>query len=144
MFPQIGRKINKLVIHCSATPEKMDIGAEVIRVWHTRDNGWDDIGYHYVIKRNGMVEKGRPVEQIGAHVAGHNKDSIGICLIGGVNDKNQAVNNFTEAQFKTLVDVVKQAKRAYNGLMVMGHRDLDAKKACPSFDVREWLNKEGL
>jgi len=143
MFSPLTRKINKLVVHCSATPAKMDIGADVIRIWHTRDNGWKDIGYHFIIKRNGMVEDGRHLEQAGAHVAGHNADSIGICLIGGVNDKMQPEDNFTPEQYKTLADVVRLAKRQYKGIMIMGHRDLDAKKACPSFDVRGWLNNVG-
>lgn len=144
MFPPLKRKINRLIIHCAATPPSVDIGADVIRIWHTRDNGWKDIGYHLVIKRDGTIEQGRPLEQAGAHVAGHNADSIGVCLVGGVNARMQPENNFTPEQWASLKRIVKDAQSTYNGIMVLGHRDLDAKKACPSFDVREWLNKEGL
>lgn len=144
MFKPLKRKINRLIIHCAATSPSVDIGAEVIRIWHTRDNGWKDIGYHLVIKRDGTIEQGRPLEQAGAHVAGHNADSIGVCLVGGVNARMQPENNFTPEQWASLKRIVKDAQSTYNGIMVLGHRDLDAKKSCPSFDVREWLNKEGL
>lgn len=140
----VKRKINRLVIHCSATTPNMDIGAEVIRVWHVRDNKWSDIGYHLVIKRDGTIEKGRPLEQAGAHVAGHNHDSIGICLIGGIAPNGRADNNFTEMQFKTLENILKDAKRVYPAIKFMGHRDLDPKKECPSFDVNSWIKTRKL
>ena len=81
------REINKIIIHCSATPEGQDFTVQQIRQWHTtpkpKGNGWSDIGYHFVIYRDGSVHKGRPLEQIGAHTLGYNANSIGICYIGG-------------------------------------------------------------
>ena len=78
----------------------MDIDAETIRDWHVNGNGWSDIGYHYVIKRNGLVEAGRPVSISGAHAKGHNADSIGICLVGGMlEDMSKADANFSLAQY---------------------------------------------
>jgi len=95
-----GRPINLIVVHASYTPPSMDIGAETIRDWHVNDNGWDDIGYHYVITRAGEVEVGRPLEMAGAHVRGHNDDSIGVCLIGGMaEDESTPECNFTHWQW---------------------------------------------
>ena len=77
------REINKIVVHCSATQEGKNISAATIDKWHKK-RGWRGIGYHYVIALDGSMEYGRPVEQIGAHVKGMNKNSIGIVYIGGV------------------------------------------------------------
>ena len=76
------RKIDKIIIHCSATPKHKDFSAETIRDWHVKGNGWDDIGYHYVVRLDGSLEYGRPVQVPGAHCRGENKSSIGICDIG--------------------------------------------------------------
>jgi N-acetylmuramoyl-L-alanine amidase len=80
------RKINRIFVHCSDTPTGRDVSAADIKRWHTdpkpKGNGWRDIGYSHVIRIDGTIELGRPVEQVGAHVAGHNSDSIGICLVG--------------------------------------------------------------
>ena len=76
------REIDAIVIHCSYTPPSMDIGVREIYDWHVNDNGWKDIGYHYVIRRNGNIEIGRPEHTPGAHVAGHNHNTIGLCLVG--------------------------------------------------------------
>ena len=78
------RKVNLLVIHCAATKPNMDIGRDEIDSWH-KARGWSGIGYHYVIRRDGRIESGRPVEQAGAHASGYNANSIGICLVGGIN-----------------------------------------------------------
>ena len=74
-----------IVIHCSATPSNMDIGVDKIRKWHVDDNGWDDIGYHYVIRRDGTLEIGRDEAMVGSHARAVNGTSIGVCLIGGSN-----------------------------------------------------------
>ena len=79
------RKINKLIVHCSATPEGKDIKTETIRDWHVSGNHWKDIGYHYVIELDGSIHKGRDESVIGAHCSGQNANSIGICYIGGVD-----------------------------------------------------------
>lgn len=123
------RKINKIVIHCADTPSKMDIGRDEIDSWH-KARGWAGIGYHWVIRRDGTVEAGRPITQPGAHVAGHNHDSIGICVVGGKPDFN-----FTFAQLEMLKDVVEQMRAIVGNVPVLGHRDLDPGKECPTFDV---------
>jgi N-acetylmuramoyl-L-alanine amidase len=136
------RKETKYIaIHCSATGEDMDVGVKEIDRWH-RQMGFFSIGYHYVIRRDGMLELGRDEGDIGAHVRGYNAVSIGICMVGGVNadDISKAENNFTEAQFLRLRDLLVDLRVRYPDAEVLGHRDFpDVAKACPSFDVRKWL-----
>jgi len=138
------RAINRIIIHCSATPESMDIGVEQIRLWHTapkpRGNGWRDVGYHYVIKRDGTLEFGRPVHEIGAHVRGHNHDSIGICYVGGMRD-GEPFDTMTEHQEMTMIHLVKSLRMVFGPMRLHGHNEFAA-KACPSFDVQSkysWL-----
>jgi len=127
------------VVHCSATKPSMDIGAKEIDFWH-REKGWFSIGYHYVIRRDGTVEKGRPDDIPGAHARGHNHNSLGICLIGGVDDNGKPEDNFTEEQHVSLYEVLFNLVGNYKLHTVLGHRDLpNVNKACPSFDVSEWL-----
>jgi N-acetylmuramoyl-L-alanine amidase len=127
-----------LVVHCAATKPTMDIGLREIRQWH-RERGWLDIGYHFVIRRDGSVEKGRPQDVIGAHVEGHNYESLGVCLAGGINALGKPENNFTPEQFESLRSLLAKLKADYPSAQVVGHRDLDPKKACPSFNVASWL-----
>lgn len=141
------RKVTKFIaIHCAATPPSADIGAKEIRQWH-RAKGWIDIGYHFVIRRNGRVEKGRPEDVVGAHVEGHNSNSIGICLVGGVKEgaPGKAQNNFTPAQFAALAELLRDLKTRYPQAEVRGHRDfVGVRKSCPSFDVRQWLKETNV
>ena len=130
------RPIEKIVIHCADTPADMDIGAAEIRKWHVDGNGWRDIGYHYVIRRDGKVELGRPVSEPGAHVAGHNSRSIGICLVGG-----KPMANFTRQQFAALEALVIDLTRKHPQAAVKGHNDLDPSKPCPMFDAAQWWNQ---
>lgn len=136
-------KLNKdavrfLAVHCSATPPGVDIGAAEIRKWHI-DKGWEDIGYHHVIRRDGTIESGRPLEFQGAHVQGHNHESIGICLVGGVNKAGDPDANFTAAQYASLESLILALLPRYPGAVVRGHRDFPGvTKACPSFDVQAW------
>ncbi|MDD9911637.1 MAG: N-acetylmuramoyl-L-alanine amidase [Alphaproteobacteria bacterium] len=129
------RKITHHIIHCSDSPNHRDIGVKTIRRWHTepepRGNGWSDIGYHYVIRRDGTIELGRPLEIQGAHCKGHNNHSIGTCLVGR--------DEFTEAQFKSLRRLHKTLKAWLPQIKVAGHRDLNPNKTCPNFDVQEVL-----
>jgi len=120
----------------------MDIGAEEIRHWHKK-RGWKDIGYHLVIRRGGTLENGRDLNVTGAHVYGHNHNSVAVCLIGGIDDTGKAENNFTDAQFDTLRNVIDEMQARYPGAQLMGHRDFpEVAKDCPSFDVREWYGKQ--
>lgn len=128
-----------IVIHCADTPSTMDIGAKEIRQWHIVDNGWADIGYHYVIRRNGLREHGRALEAIGSHVRGFNSCSVGVCMVGG-----KGGNNFTKLQFDELEKLVKELKLKYPKAEVVGHCELNSGKTCPSFDVQAWCNTKGI
>ena len=119
----------------------MDIGAAEIERWH-RARGFFGIGYHYVIRRNGQLEKGRPLEKVGAHAEGHNANSIGICLVGGIDEKGKPQNNFTDAQWTELKRLVSELTEKYRVLKIIGHNEV-ANKACPSFSVPKWL-KNGM
>lgn len=133
-----------IAVHCSATPPRLDVGVRDIRKWH-QAKGWRDIGYHRVIRRNGAWEQGRPDDDIGAHVEGYNSVSIGVCLVGGTDDKGKAENNFTPAQFSTLKVVLADLRVKYPDAIVQGHRDFPrVSKACPSFDVKGWMAREGV
>jgi len=125
-----------ICVHCSASPAKMDIGIKEITEWH-RERGFFTIGYHYVIRRDGTRERGRPLNEIGAHVVGHNHHSVGVCLVGGVSGDGTLTpeDNFTSEQWTTLYLTLKELHEAYPKAVIVGHRDLDAGKACPSFDV---------
>lgn len=124
------------MVHCSATRPSQDVSALDIDGWHTAGNGWTAIGYHFVIRRDGTVEGGRPLHVKGAHVAGHNHDSVGICLVGGVAqngtpDKGPFEDNFTYAQCESLRGIIEFLTGIYPNATVLGHRDLDANKKCP-------------
>lgn len=134
------RKINKLIVHCSATPEGRDVKTETIKDWHVNGNHWKDIGYHYVIELDGSVHKGRDESVIGAHCSGQNADSIGICYVGGVDkDCKTPKDTRTEVQKQSLIKLIKELKQKYTGAVIYGHRDF-AKKACPSFDAKTEYN----
>lgn len=132
------RKIKAIVVHCAYTPPSMDIGAETIRQWHVKDNGWRDIGYHWVIRRNGNLEPGRDESVAGAHVGGHNANTIGVCLIGGMKEGGGEDCNFTYKQYNTLHSLLHELKARYPGAEITGHRDY-ASKACPCFDAAEFM-----
>ena len=132
------RFVNRLIIHCAASPPEMDIGVKEIRDWHVKDNGWRDIGYHHVIRRDGNIEVGRHIDEVGAHTSGYNTGSIGVCLVGGVDVKNKPDANFTKAQWDTLERYVQSFQKQYPKATIHGHNEY-ANKACPSFNVQEWL-----
>jgi N-acetyl-anhydromuramyl-L-alanine amidase AmpD len=141
--------IRRIIVHCSATKPSMSIGVPEIREWHTA-KGWSDIGYHFVIKRGGLVQGGRPVEQVGAHALHHNHDTIGICLVGGVDEEGKPDANFTFMQYRSLDRLVRDLTASYpnirmTGNYIMGHRDLPGvKKACPCFDVRAFFGMRAV
>lgn len=128
------RKINKIIIHCSATPEGKNVTVEQIDKWH-KQRGWKCIGYHYVIYLDGSIHKGRNENEIGAHCSGQNSDSIGICYIGGVlKDGKTPRDTRTDAQKQALIDLLKMLKKKYPKATIHGHREFSA-KACPCFDA---------
>ena len=135
----------QLVVHCSATTPEQNIGVVEIRRWHTdpppKGRGWSDVGYHYVIRRSGRLEKGRAEDLAGAHVRGHNYDTVGICLVGGVDGQDEPQQNFTVDQFATLLKLLVTLKKRYPTAHIRGHRDFPGvDKACPCFNTHAWWN----
>lgn len=128
------RNIKELIVHCSATPEGKDYSVDTIRQWHLQ-RGFSDIGYHYVIYRDGSIHIGRDESIIGAHCTGHNTNSIGVCYIGGcASDGKTPKDTRTTEQKQSLVKLLKELKTKYPQASIHGHRDF-ANKACPSFDA---------
>jgi len=136
-------KTSYIVIHCSATPPDMDIGKDEIDRWH-KERGFREIGYHAVIRRNGGVERGRWERIPGAHVKGYNSRSIAVCMVGGIDEHGQPEDNFTAAQWSALLDLISYWHGNYPKAKIVGHRELDSGKACPSFDVQEWKKRVNI
>jgi N-acetylmuramoyl-L-alanine amidase len=129
------RQIDKIIIHCSATPEGRDVKTEEIRRWHIEERGWSDIGYHYVVELDGSVNMGRHTDSIGAHTRGENTGSIGICYVGGMDANMElAKDTRTEAQKKGLRCLISDLKKKYGTLTIHGHNEYSTKE-CPSFNV---------
>ncbi|MDP5254330.1 N-acetylmuramoyl-L-alanine amidase [Vibrio sp. HB161653] len=133
-----------ITVHCSATRADQWVSAADIRRWHLA-RGWRDIGYHWVIERSGTLVAGRSMACEGAHVRGHNRGNIGICLVGGVDELGAPQDNFTEDQMLVLRDLIitLSARFSIDPVCVVGHRDWlspeDPPKSCPCFDVGFWL-----
>ena len=128
------RNIRELIVHCSATPEGKDYSVDTIRQWHLQ-RGFSDIGYHYVIYRDGSIHIGRDESIIGAHCTGHNTNSIGICYIGGcASDGKTPKDTRTTEQKQSLVKLLKELKTKYPQASIHSHKDF-TNKACPSFDA---------
>ncbi len=123
--------IKYLVVHCSDTPNDRETTAEEVHRWHSdkppKGNGWDGIGYHAVIKRSGLVEKGRPEYWQGSHVRGKNHVSLGVCLIGR--------DEFTDEQFNSLHKLLDEWLEKYPEANVVSHYEVDNKKTCPNYDA---------
>ena len=124
------RAISLLIIHCSAVgPERTSSAAE-INAWH-RAQGWQCIGYHYVVRRDGSIEPGRPESVPGAHCRHHNAHSIGICYEGGLDIRGQPADTRTEAQKTALRSLLRRLHAAYPRALIVGHHDLNPQKPCP-------------
>ena len=145
------RSINLAVWHCSATKEGEHYDANAIDKWH-KARGFRKIGYHVVILLDGSVEFGREIWEIGAHAKGYNRNSIGICYIGGLDFEAHAKDTRTPAQRKTMKDLKKYLDYMYPGIKHVGHRDLSVDlngdgvisksewmKQCPCFEVKTEL-----
>ena len=135
--------VTEIILHCADTrPDWMDGHPLVekvaeIRRWHVQQRGWRDIGYHWVIDRDGAVAPGRPETEIGAHVERHNRGTIGICLLGGYSAEgdDEFDRNFTPAQAAAARRLIREIKGRATIQKVSGHNDYTA-KACPGFRVR--------
>lgn len=145
------RKIDSVIIHCSATKAGQDFCIEDIERWH-RARGFKEVGYHYVIRLDGTVEVGREIALAGAHCLGWNERSVGICYIGGLDVNGHPADTRTEEQNRAMIRLLEDLKRKYRIVSVVGHRDTSPDlngngivephefiKSCPCFDVGKWL-----
>ncbi|MFP4046872.1 MAG: N-acetylmuramoyl-L-alanine amidase [Bacteroidales bacterium] len=145
----------KIILHCSASSFG---NAALIAKWHVQERGWSGIGYHYVILNgwltsnlynpffNGHIETGRPLDddpvvknsEQGAHVRGHNYNSVGICLIGNSG-------NFTDEQLNSSLELVQRMERQFNTIQICQHSDLDSQKPnCAGIDMEKWKRNYAL
>jgi len=136
------RKITLIVVHCSAVPPGRQSSAADIDKWHKarkdrHGRPWKGIGYHFVIRRDGSVELGRPVAEVGAHCDGHNSHSIGICYEGGLDEHWEAADTRTPQQKAALRGMLTELHRQFPKALIVGHRDLNPDRDCPCFDVVE-------
>ena len=126
------RIISLVIIHCSAVRPDQTSSAAQIDTWHRRDNHWKfGIGYHYVVRRDGQIERGRPDYMVGAHCLNHNAHSIGVCYEGGLDIRGQPDDTRTEAQKASLRRLLEDLHRRYPKALIVGHHDLDPTKPCP-------------
>lgn len=141
------RRIDAIVIHCTASKPDQDLTADDVRKIHKR-NGWSDIGYHYLVRLDGRIEKGRDADIIGAHVSGYNAHTIGVCYVGGLDAKGKPRDTRTLNQKESLVSLLKMLLAAYPNAIIKGHRDYSPDKngngivepeewvkQCPCFDA---------
>ena len=136
------RHISFIIVHCSAVRPGQRSSAKDIDRWH-RDKGWNGIGYHYVVRRDGSMEPGRPIEEVGAHCVGHNSHSIGICYEGGLNELGEEADTRTPEQKVALRKLLEELHEQFPKAMIVGHHDLNPGKKCPCFDVvTEYIDLE--
>ena len=128
-----------IVIHSAATKASMDVNAKEIDRWH-RARGFLKIGYHFVILRDGTIEVGRDMDDIGAHCRGFNKISVGVCIVGGLSDDGEAEDNFTDVQKENLRTLLFDLQAYYPEAEIKGHRELKKGTECPSFSVEDFVN----
>ena len=135
------RKINMIVLHCSATRENQNFTIEQLEACH-KARGFRTIGYHFYITKDGTLYPGRPESQIGAHAKGYNAHSIGICYEGGLDAHGRSKDTRTEAQKITMEELLRSLLVDYPNADIVGHRDLPGvHKACPCFDTKAWLKE---
>ena len=130
------RTISLIIIHCSAVKPWQESGVREIDRWH-RAKGWKSCGYHYVVRRDGTVEEGRPVEEVGAHCLNRNRHSIGICYEGGLDADGNPADTRTEAQKRALRELLERLKKQFPKAFITGHNTFDPMKACPCFNAME-------
>lgn len=131
----IMRELKEIILHCTATKEGHDYSVEQVRKWHL-DRGFNDIGYHFLIRLDGTVEAGRPLETVGAHCKGHNANSIGIAYVGGLDKNGRPKDTRTLPQKEAMRRLVHDLKQYFPRLEVHCHNEYST-KACPCFSVLE-------
>lgn len=130
------RRIENIIIHCTATPEGREVTVSQVDAWH-KARGFRKIGYHYLIYLDGSIHAGRPESEMGAHCLGYNLHSIGVCYVGGLDkDSLQPKDTRTPAQKAALQTLVAELQQRYKGSQVHGHNEFAA-KACPCFKVKD-------
>ena len=140
MFTKPDRPVDRVFLHCSASDRPEHDNVATMRNWHLA-RGWSDVGYHFVIRRSGEIETGRPIEKAGAHAAGHNIASVGVCVVGGKARAGRQPCNFTARQWASLAALVDTLKRDHPTIeSVIGHNDVSS-KTCPIFDVAAWTGE---
>jgi len=130
------RLIFWIIIHCSAVMPSQTSSVEQINEWHLQ-RGWNGVGYHYVIRRDGDIEKGRPLEVVGAHCLNYNLHSIGVCYEGGLDAQGRPADTRTASQKKAMRQLLKSLRKSYPKAKIAGHNAF-SNKACPCFDVSEY------
>ena len=135
------RSITLIIVHCSAVRPDQQSSAAQIDTWH-RERGWKlGIGYHYVVRRDGTIEPGRPEEQIGAHCLNHNAHSIGVCYEGGLDIRGQPADTRTAEQKQAMRQLLEELHGRYPRALIVGHHDLNPGKPCPCYDAsREYAD----
>ncbi|MBQ8939920.1 MAG: N-acetylmuramoyl-L-alanine amidase [Paludibacteraceae bacterium] len=127
------RKINEIIVHCTATfPEQVVTVADINR-WH-RQRGFNEIGYHFLVNQQGQVAAGRAIEKAGAHCQGHNANSIGVCYVGGLDLNGKPADTRTDEQKTALRELLRSLKEQFPNATIHGHNEFAA-KACPCFDA---------
>ena len=141
--PLLPESVEFIVVHCSATGPQHAWTVKDVDLAH-RQRGWNGCGYHFVIRRDGVVEEGRPLNLPGAHVEGYNARSVGVCLIGGASaDLKRPECNFTTAQGPALSGLLVALRKQFPRAVVVGHRGIPGvRKDCPSFNVKRFLATE--
>lgn len=133
------RRIDEIIIHCSATPAGKSFDLNDITRWHL-ERGFKSCGYHYIILLDGTLQLGRPLSEIGAHCLGHNSHSIGVCYIGGLDSHGSPCDTRTKAQISTMVSLISSLLIDFPGASVHGHNEFSS-KSCPCFDVKSFVLK---
>ena len=148
MIQQAGKTVETIFVHCSATRSEwmadrsFSDRVKEIRRWHL-EKKWSDIGYHWIIDRDGSITQGRKENVIGAHVQNHNTGTIGICLIGGFgsSESDPFEKNYTAQQDHALRTLINDIKSRTPIKRIRGHNEVAA-KACPGFNVTRWLARK--
>jgi N-acetyl-anhydromuramyl-L-alanine amidase AmpD len=144
------RPLNEIIVHCTATrPDWWGTRTTAqkvaeVRRWHIQDRKWSDIGYHFLIDRNGTVVAGRPLQTVGAHTQGHNTGTIGISLFGGHGSSatDAFAENYTPEQDKALRDLIAHLRTNYPSITKVSGHNQYAAKACPGFNVPTWYGEQ--
>jgi hypothetical protein len=129
------KKIDEIIVHCADTGVNQSFSIDDVRRWHVEERGWSDVGYHYYIRLNGEIEKGRPVFKSGAHCKGRNQDTIGVCFEGGKLSDGSKWTGPLAAQLPAFEKLRDSLFVVFGELKISGHYEYSS-KSCPNFDVK--------